>query len=196
MASNVLPLFWQLSSTEKEARLEASQQLVTALETFQSQHVAGQSSKVPQQDELMESDEDEEEDEDEDDDESGVEVDEDDDGGMPNDTRTTKEMDEDEAEIAKLDRAFEAANSEDVRYSIKRLIRGLASSRENSRFGFAVALTEVGHSVPRFRLICTDEAFTGAALCSDRHHFTKAHDFLDPSWVSNSKFNEGSRGTR
>jgi DNA polymerase phi len=31
----------------------------------------------------------------------------------------------------------------DVSYSLKRLIRGLASPRESSRIGFAVALTEV-----------------------------------------------------
>jgi DNA polymerase phi len=30
-----------------------------------------------------------------------------------------------------------------VVYTVKRLVRGLASSRESSRLGFAVALTEV-----------------------------------------------------
>ena len=35
-------------------------------------------------------------------------------------------------------------NAQDVSYSIRRLIRGLASSRECSRLGFAVALSEVG----------------------------------------------------
>jgi DNA polymerase phi len=34
-------------------------------------------------------------------------------------------------------------NSQDVAYSIRRLIRGLASPRESSRLGFSVALTEV-----------------------------------------------------
>ncbi|KAJ2925203.1 hypothetical protein H1R20_g11861, partial [Candolleomyces eurysporus] len=34
-------------------------------------------------------------------------------------------------------------NSQDVAYSIRRLIRGLASPRESSRLGFAVALTEL-----------------------------------------------------
>lgn len=34
-------------------------------------------------------------------------------------------------------------NAHDVSYSIRRLIRGLASPRESSRLGFAVALTEV-----------------------------------------------------
>ncbi|KAG8764681.1 DNA-directed DNA polymerase [Ceratobasidium sp. 428] len=34
-------------------------------------------------------------------------------------------------------------NSEDVRYALRRLIRGLASPRESSRLGFSVALTEL-----------------------------------------------------
>jgi DNA polymerase phi len=38
---------------------------------------------------------------------------------------------------------FEESNSEDVKYALKRLVRGLASPRESSRLGFAVALTEV-----------------------------------------------------
>lgn len=38
---------------------------------------------------------------------------------------------------------FENSNAPDVAYSLKRLIRGLASPRESSRLGFAVALTEV-----------------------------------------------------
>jgi hypothetical protein len=38
---------------------------------------------------------------------------------------------------------LEALNAQDVSYSIRRLIRGLASPRESSRLGFAVALTEV-----------------------------------------------------
>lgn len=40
--------------------------------------------------------------------------------------------------------ASSAAVEEDVSYTIKRLVRGLASPRESSRLGFAVALTEVG----------------------------------------------------
>jgi DNA polymerase phi len=41
-------------------------------------------------------------------------------------------------------------NAQDVSYSIRRLIRGLASPRESSRLGFAVALTEV--SAPSARM--------------------------------------------
>lgn len=146
MASNVLPLFWQLSSNDTKTRLDASEELVTALHTFQKQYEAkqGASSKAAPNGDLIEAsdDEDEQDEDDDEDDESGVEVDEDED--MDDKPKRTKEMDEEDAEIAKLDRVFETRNSEDVRYSIKRLIRGLASSRENSRFGFAVVLTEVG----------------------------------------------------
>ncbi|KAG8686030.1 DNA-directed DNA polymerase, partial [Ceratobasidium sp. 395] len=43
-------------------------------------------------------------------------------------------------------------NSEDVRYALRRLIRGLASPRESSRLGFSVALTEtLAH--PRHKLL-------------------------------------------
>jgi DNA polymerase phi len=39
--------------------------------------------------------------------------------------------------------ALNTLNSQDVAYSLRRLCRGLASPRESSRLGFAVALTEV-----------------------------------------------------
>lgn len=41
------------------------------------------------------------------------------------------------------DEALNLLNAADVSYSIRRLIRGLASPRESSRLGFSVALTEV-----------------------------------------------------
>jgi hypothetical protein len=71
-----------------------------------------------------------------DDDESGIEVDGSDDemGG---------EVDED---AAVLDATLARDNAEDVAYTVKRLVRGLASSRESSRLGFAVALTEVRYN--------------------------------------------------
>ena len=50
--------------------------------------------------------------------------------------------DEEDEEDSKLD-GLDLLNAPDVAYSIRRLIRGLASSRECSRLGFAVALTEV-----------------------------------------------------
>ena len=51
--------------------------------------------------------------------------------------------DEDEDEGALKSDELNLQNAQDVSYSIRRLIRGLASPRESSRLGFAVALTEV-----------------------------------------------------
>ena len=50
---------------------------------------------------------------------------------------------EDEDEGALKSDELNLQNAQDVSYSIRRLIRGLASPRESSRLGFAVALTEV-----------------------------------------------------
>lgn len=51
--------------------------------------------------------------------------------------------DEDEEESAPKSDGLDLMNAQDVSYSIRRLVRGLASSREQSRLGFAVAFTEV-----------------------------------------------------
>lgn len=48
----------------------------------------------------------------------------------------------DEDGVLKSD-GLDILNAQDVSYSIRRLVRGLASPRESSRLGFAVALTEV-----------------------------------------------------
>lgn len=42
----------------------------------------------------------------------------------------------------------------DVAYTLKRLIRGLASPRESSRLGFAVALTEVSDIRTQAKISC------------------------------------------
>lgn len=57
--------------------------------------------------------------------------------------------DEEEAHEATKNDGLDNLNAQDVSYSIRRLIRGLASPRESSRLGFAVALTEVRKSYPR-----------------------------------------------
>ncbi|EMD34453.1 hypothetical protein CERSUDRAFT_55542 [Gelatoporia subvermispora B] len=62
--------------------------------------------------------------------------------------KPAQEESEDEAEDAQEGDAAKAKsldtlNAQDVSYSIRRLIRGLASPRESSRLGFAVALTEL-----------------------------------------------------
>lgn len=53
-----------------------------------------------------------------------------------------EEDEEDEGKNAENE-ALNLLNAADVSYSIRRLIRGLASPRESSRLGFSVALTEV-----------------------------------------------------
>lgn len=56
----------------------------------------------------------------------------------------SEEEDEDEGEEgAPKSDGLDILNAQDVSYSIRRLVRGLASPRESSRLGFAVALTEV-----------------------------------------------------
>jgi DNA polymerase phi len=119
MASNVLPLFWHLASASKETRLNASAELVGTLQGFQAEYSPVEG----------ESDDDEDSDA-----ESGMEVDGDDEDA---------EAQELEKNAGKLDKDMTKANAEDVVYAVRRLIRGLASSREHSRLGFAVALTEV-----------------------------------------------------
>lgn len=125
--STTLPLFWDLSSASKQKRLKSSAELITTLQHFQSQFAPSTTA---------EGDEDEDSENDDDsalDDESGEEVDGSDNG----------EVVVVDKEARKLDRELDRKNSEDVRYSIRRLVRGLASPRESSRLGFAVALTEV-----------------------------------------------------
>lgn len=132
--STTLPLFWDLSAAAKQKRLKASSELITALERFQLGFEAGQPSSAGGDTDMADADAG---DAGSDDDESGEEVDESED----EDDEETNEVDLKEAK--RLDKALDRQNSEDVRYSIRRLVRGLASSRESSRLGFAVALTEV-----------------------------------------------------
>ena len=112
--TTTLPLFWHLSSSVKEERLDSSVKLISVLEDFQerfraspSKPVNGASTEGGQSD-------------------SDVDEDEDD---VPNVADISKELDTD--------------NAADVAYAIRRLMRGLASPRDSSRLGFAVALTEV-----------------------------------------------------
>lgn len=60
----------------------------------------------------------------------------------PRDPSVTSEDEDEELQDTKVD-PLDAFNAQDVSYSIRRLIRGLASPRESSRLGFSVALTEV-----------------------------------------------------
>ena len=56
---------------------------------------------------------------------------------------TSEDEEEEEDNTTKSKDGLDLWNTQDVSYSIRRLIRGLASPRESSRLGFAVALTEV-----------------------------------------------------
>lgn len=146
MASNILPLFWNLASSSKDTRIAASAELIESLEGFQQSFLATRGQAGPSSDEDDEDDDDVNNDKDAegDDTESEIEVDGDDDD---------EERGADQ-EAASLEKALVANNAEDVVYTIRRLVRGLGSSRENSRLGYAVALTEVCHSsLPSSRLM-------------------------------------------
>jgi DNA polymerase phi len=148
--STTLPLFWDLSAASKQKRLKASSELITALERFQLGFEAQPAPPATDDDDAAMADgtaaaagpaAGSDDDDDDDDDESGEEVDDSDD-------EAEEEHEVDPKEARRLDRELDRQNSEDVRYSIRRLVRGLASSRESSRLGFAVALTEVRLSPP------------------------------------------------
>lgn len=65
-------------------------------------------------------------------------------GSSEEEDEEDEEEDEDDEEGKDAeDEALNLLNAADVSYSIRRLIRGLASPRESSRLGFSVALTEV-----------------------------------------------------
>lgn len=105
--ATTLELFWNLSSSKKKERLDATAKLVTALHKFQSEFTPVEAS----------------------------------DGEETSDSTQADTLD--------------MLNAQDVSYSIRRLIRGLASPRESSRLGFAVALTEVCLVVDAF-ILCTE----------------------------------------
>ncbi len=136
MASNVLPLFWNLASTSKETRLSASADLVSSLEGLQQSFLAGRADGEPSS----------EDDDAEDGEHNGDIIGEDggdEESGMEADGDEENEEAGNDPHAAKMEKTLIAANAEDVVYSIRRLIRGLGSSRESSRLGYAVALAEV-----------------------------------------------------
>ncbi|KAJ7219138.1 DNA polymerase phi-domain-containing protein [Mycena pura] len=62
---------------------------------------------------------------------------------VPKDSRQAGSDDEEDEENEAQTDSIDILNAQDVSYSIRRLMRGLASPRESSRLGFAVALTEL-----------------------------------------------------
>ncbi|WWD16543.1 hypothetical protein CI109_100970 [Kwoniella shandongensis] len=144
MASNILPLFWPLANSSKETRLNASASLISSLENFQQSYHPGKPKAGSSTGDQVEEEDDESEDEDDDeddDDESGMEVD-------ASDDEDGDEDGERDLEGARLDKQLSKDNADDIVYCVKRLVRGLASSRESSRLGFAVALTELLSRIP------------------------------------------------
>ncbi|KAJ3735465.1 DNA polymerase phi-domain-containing protein [Lentinula guzmanii] len=69
---------------------------------------------------------------------------------------TPSPSEEDEGSDEKPD-ALDSLNAQDVSYSVRRLIRGLASPRESSRLGFSVALTEL---LSRIDTVTCSQIFT------------------------------------
>lgn len=65
---------------------------------------------------------------------------------VPKESPETSEDEDEDGDTKKSD-GLDSQNAQDVSYSLRRLIRGLASPRESSRLGFAVALTEVGPTI-------------------------------------------------
>jgi DNA polymerase phi len=138
MTTNILPIFWNLASSSKDTRIPASAELISSLEGFQRSYLETKEDKEDSSEDEDDDDKDDEDDDEEDSDaESGIEVDGDED------------MDEQpqDGEAKALDKALDKENADDVVYAVKRLIRGLGSSRDSSRLGFAVALTEVSLSL-------------------------------------------------
>ncbi|KAI9456638.1 DNA polymerase phi-domain-containing protein [Lactarius psammicola] len=109
--STILPLFWDLSSSDKKKRLDTSVKLVAALQKLQAT-VENQSAEP---DELSG---------------ESLGVDE-------------NPWDCSSGDVVEHNFRLNVLNSPDVAYSIRRLLRGLASPRDSSRLGFAVALTEL-----------------------------------------------------
>jgi DNA polymerase phi len=168
MTSNVLPFFWHLASSSKDTRLSASADLVSSLEAFQSTYLENK----PE----VNGDEDEADEEDESDEESGEEV----------DASDEEDNQVDMEEARRLDKKLGSSNAEDVVYSVKRLVRGLASSRESSRLGFAVALTEVS-TASLFRVDDADDS----ALDEDTNSLRFSSPVTPPSISTSRLIGEG-----
>lgn len=119
-SSSSLPLFWELASPEEEKRISSSSQLVSSLVKQQAALASTSRTTLDQQQQQSASN-----------------------GAVANSEPPLAAdlITEDESEYVegKLDRYLAA----EVSYSLRRLIRGLASPREQSRVGFAVALTEL-----------------------------------------------------
>ncbi|TKY90506.1 hypothetical protein EX895_000504 [Sporisorium graminicola] len=121
MNGNNLQLFWEIASSDQDARLTSANQLVQEL--LSQQDVLASSSKItldlPTPPESSDADQD----------------------GDDADPSNALTVDEQEAEA--VEEALGNRTVADLMYALRRLLRGLASPRESSRLGFAVVLTEL-----------------------------------------------------
>mgnify|MGYP002757310264 FL=1 len=108
--SNTLALFWDITSTERDARLNASQELVQTLISSQP------SSEDACVDDVV---------------------------ANTAHASSAEDVNMSEEEVEASEQRIDELNTSEVSYAIRRLVRGLASPRENARIGFAVALSEL-----------------------------------------------------
>lgn len=126
MSSSNLPLFWNLASSDLNERINSSSTLLDSLikqqNSLPSSTTTATSSHPSTSTQTQ----------------SSIDLSE---SRIPKDLSTASP---DELELA--DKVLDESLASEVAYSLRRLLKGLASPRENSRLGFAVALTEV--SIP------------------------------------------------
>ncbi|SPO20848.1 related to DNA polymerase V [Ustilago trichophora] len=120
MNGNNLQLFWEIASSNQDARLTSANQLVEEL--LSQQDVLASSSKItldlPTTESTPEDDDDQ-------------------------DDAAANALVVDEAQADAVEEALGNRTVADLMYALRRLLRGLASPRESSRLGFAVVLTEL-----------------------------------------------------
>ncbi|WFC93747.1 DNA-directed DNA polymerase [Malassezia brasiliensis] len=63
--------------------------------------------------------------------------------GAPGDAEVAALPDVPDSDVAAAEQRIDEQNASEVAYALRRLVRGLASPRENARLGFAVALSEL-----------------------------------------------------
>jgi DNA polymerase phi len=155
--STTLPLFWDLSSADKNKRLDASVKFIDTLEKFQAsfepKSPEGAGSSSGDEDEIMRGE-----------------------------------------DAHELDSMLDSLNAPDVAYSVRRLVRGLASPRESSRLGFAVALTEVMHKKLRSLLSAITNTLRAPFPSSD--DFLRASSCASPRRHSHDAQPSRPRGAR
>ncbi|SJX60313.1 related to DNA polymerase V [Sporisorium reilianum f. sp. reilianum] len=121
MNGNNLQLFWEIASSDQDARLASANQLVQEL--LSQQDVLASSSKItldlPTPPESSDADQ------------------------HDNDHDPSSALTVDEQEADAVEEALGNRTVADLMYALRRLLRGLASPRESSRLGFAVVLTEL-----------------------------------------------------